>query len=315
MKLKSIFFVIGCYLLTIGLFGGCAKETTTKVETTSNSVSQNAIAMDEVTLNNEFDQFVDDAITVLGNHNATIAGMYPPDSVSPGIIELTYNGKTEPDGTKIRSGSDSIHYNPGVLWNTPGATATISFGDVNAPGYEVTFSSNNPSTSVRFNGTVTLINKSGGLLQNLAIGDSLVEIIKGSLTYTFDDNAATIVYYPFNLNQIRSIKNTGSALIASTWADTAIGGLTNVCNWGLDRFGNAYYTSITGTIVQNISTYTLSYNPLKGSKNIQNITEPILSVYGVNQQGTVITSGTPYGFIITWDNNGGQAQSVIGYYY
>lgn len=324
MKKQNIRFnglIVGCGLLVLFILAGCAKEETTSVQTTSNSTTQISIGGDEVTLNDEFDQAADDAIAVICTRgNINITGTYIDTSqIAKGTIFIQYTGK-EADGTKSRSGSDSIHMpmvgNKVVTWGTPGATASITFGSSEGAGYEVTFTSNNPTTSVRFNGTATLTNVSGVLYQNITATDSLLEIIRGvSVDYTFDDNAATIVYYPFNLNQKRWITTNGSTLFATCEADTAISAFTNVSNWGQDRFGNTYYTSITTKVVQNISTVSLSYNPISGVKDIQNIAEPITCTFGVNNAGTAITSGTPYGEYITWFNNGGGAQAVVPYYY
>jgi hypothetical protein len=301
----------------IVVLAGCAKEQTTKIETTTNSASQTTIATDELTLSNEFDQAADDAIAVICNPKITLPGAdIDTSQFNLGIITIYYNGK-EPDGTKSRSGSDSIHQNmvggKVVPWGTPGTTASMTLGCINAPGCEIQFLNNN--TSMRFNGTATLTNIRGGYLQNITAGDSLVVKIKGSLSYTFNDNSATVTYYPFNLNQVRYITTNGTILTAATLADTSIGGYSNVCHWGLDRFGNSYYTTINTVVTQNITTAALSYNPLSGVKDIQYIEEPILCTYGVNQQGNPITSGTPYGFYISWINNGGGAQAIVPYYY
>ena len=165
------------------------------------------------------------------------------------------------------------------------------------------------------NGTAKPTNVNGGYFQNVSAGDSLAEIIRGSLTYTFNDNASTITYHPCNVNQLRWYTKPGIVLYASTRGDTAISGFANVSGWGTDRFGNNYYTSISATVVQDISDYTLSYNPLSGIKDIQGIQEPVICTFGVNQQGNVVTSGTPYGFYISWTNNGGGAQAIVPYYY
>lgn len=305
-----------CFSFTM-VIAGCAKETTTRTQTTSNSTGQTAIASDELTLSNEFDQATDDAVMVICNHKASIAGATVDTSqISAGIIEIDYYGK-EQDGTKSRTGADSIHLNTVaghvVNWGTPGAVASVTFGTVNSPGYEVLFITTN--TSVRLGGTTTLTNLYGGYLQNLNAGDSLVEIIRGDLKYTFDDNAATVQYNPFNVNRVRAFSKFDTSLFANNRADTSIGNFTNVCEWGLDRFGDNYYTSITIPVKQNLSIYALSYNPLSGIKSIQNIAEPIQCTYGVNQQGGLVNSGTPYGFILTWINNGGQAQNIVAYYY
>jgi len=66
--------------------------------------------------------------------------------------------------------------------------------------------------------------------------------------------------------------------------------------------------------VQNISNLDLSYNPLSGSKIIEGISEPVTSVYGINNQGTP-ASGTPYGFSISWTDNSVYTDAIIPYYY
>jgi hypothetical protein len=298
-----------CLLFVVTIMG-CKKETTTRVNTTSNANTQSIIASDELTLNNELDQAVDDAIAVLSNHNAAIAGAIS-DSISPAAYEINYFGN-ESNNTKSRSASDSIHLNT-TLWVTAGATATITFGDVNNKAYEVLFKTNN--TSITLTGKATITNVSGGLLQGLSPTDSMVVHIKASVSYTYNDNATIVQLYTWNFNQLRTFKKPDTTINAITWGDTAIKKFTNVESWGLNRYGDSAYCTITSTIVQNITNLNLAYNPLSGAGIIQNITEPILTTYGVNQQGTPISNGIPYGFIITWTNNGGQAQNVIGYYY
>ena len=207
MKKKiSAYFIIFLQLSAISLFMGCAKEQTTNVQTTSNATSQSNIAADDVTLNNELDQFADEALAVICNKKTSIHGATIDTSqFNLGVITIYYSGK-EADGTKTRSGSDSIHVTG--TWGTPGSTASITLGCVNSPGYEITFLNGN--TSLRLNGTATLTNISGGYYQNLVSGDSLVENIQGSLEFTFNDNTASIVYYPFNVNAIRTFTKPDS---------------------------------------------------------------------------------------------------------
>jgi len=298
-----------CLLFVVTIVG-CAKETTTRVNTTSNANTQSIIASDALTLNNELDQAVDDAIAVLSNHNAVIAGALS-DSINPNVYEINYFGN-EANNTKSRTASDSIHLNA-IPWGTAGATATINFGDANNKAYEVLFKNNN--TSITLTGKAVITNISGGLLQNLTPADSMVVHIKASVSYTYNDNATVVQLYTWNFNQLRILKKADTVIYANTRGDTAIKRFTNVESWGLNRYGDSAYCTITSTIVQNITNLNLAYNPLSGAGIIQNISEPILATYGVNQQGGVISNGTPYGFIITWTNNGGQAQNVIGYYY
>ncbi|HTB07805.1 MAG TPA: hypothetical protein VK806_12705 [Bacteroidia bacterium] len=303
--------------LVVLLFVCCKKETTTTVESTSDSVSQSTIAFDELTINNEFDQAADDAVTVLCDSTATIAGAVVDRSqVNIGIIEIDYYGK-EADGTKTRTGSDSIHQpivgGHVVPWGTPGATATITLGTYSSPGYEVLFATNN--TSVRLSGSAILTNTYGGDLQSIIPGDSLVERIRASISFTYNDNAAIIQLFPWYLNQIRVFTLSGSITSATTRGDTSINGYLNVGTWGTDRLGNSFYTSTNTPVVQNISTANLSYNPLSGNKTIEGITEPITNTYGVTSLGGIQSTGTPYGLLATWIDNGAQSQIVLPYYY
>jgi hypothetical protein len=313
MHFKSYFVYILSFIV---LFAGCAKETTSRVNTTSNSSSQTTIASDELTINDEFDQAADDAVMVICNHKGSIAGATVDTSqIGIGVIEIDYYGK-ETDGTKTRSGADSIHLNmPGghlVNWGTAGNSATITFGTVNSPGYEVIYSNNN--TSLQLRGGATLTNVSGGLFQNVSSADSLKEHIRANISFTFNDNIAVITLYQWSLNQLRSFWQTpGPAnTMAFNQGDTTLNGVSNVGTWGTTRYNNSFYSVINSAITQNLNT---SYNPISGSENIEGIPEPITSTYGVNNQGSVITSGTPYGFSITWINNGGQATAVVPYYY
>jgi hypothetical protein len=303
----------------IVFFSGCAKETTSRVNTTSNSSSQTTIASDELTINDEFDQAADDAVMVICNHATSIPGATVDTSqIGVGVIEIDYYGQ-ETDGTKTRSGADSIHLKmiSGHLvnWGTAGNNATITFGTVNSPGYEVIYSNNN--TSLQLRGGATLTNVSGGLFPTITPADSLKEHIRANISFTFNDNVAVITLYQWSLNQLRTFWLAPSPsiniLTAYNQGDTTLNGVSNVGTWGTTRYNNSFYSVINSTITQNLLFF--SYNPVSGSENIEGIPEPITSTYGVNNQGSVITSGTPYGFSITWINSGGQATAVVPYYF
>ncbi len=311
---QSVFFILGSTLI---FFASCKKVETTRINTTGNSQTQTIISSDELTLNDEFDQGVDDAIAVLCNPKITIAGADIDTSQNNiGLITIYYSGK-KPDGTKGRTGSIAIQQpmkgGKPVPWGTPGTTDSIIFGTVNSPGYEILFITNN--TSVRMTGTATITNVSGGLLQNITPVDSLVERIRASISFTYNDNVSIIQLYSWYLNQIRTFTKPDTIMYARTNADTTINNIKNVATWGTTRFGEVFYSSLTSPVVQNISNLSLSYNPLSGAKAIENISEPILSTYGVNKQGAAISNGLPFGFLITWINNGGQAQAIVPYYY
>lgn len=310
-------FYTAFFLLCCLLCSSCKKVETTKTYTVTDATAQTAIATDEVTINNEFNEAADDALTVICNRKTTLQGAdIDTSQITLGVIAIYYDGK-EPDGTKTRTGSDSIHLamvsGKIVPFGAPGAIASMTLGNINSPGYEVQFVTTN--TSIRFNGTATLTNVSGGYLQNITPGNSLTVKVRGSLEYTFNDNVANIQYNPVDFNFTRVFTVSGSTIFAAESGDTAINGFTEVSDWGQDALGNNYCASIYSDVVQNITTASLSYNPLSGTKNIENISEPIRCTYGVDSQGNVIENGAPYGFYMSWVDNNASGVKIVPYYY
>lgn len=316
MKHKKIEAVFSYGLCLALMCTGCAKVETTKTYTVTNTTAQTTIASDEVLINNEFDQAVDDAISVICNPKTAIPGaIIDTSQISIGVIEIDYFGK-EADGTKSRTGSDSIHQNMVgghiLPWGTLGTSASVTFGDINDHAYEVLFSEN--GNSVTFSGSATLTNISGGLLQNISQADSLKTHIRGTIQFTYNDNATQIQYYPWSFNQLRTFI-ADTSVYAVTTGDTSISGFSNIGVWGTTRLSTTFYTVITSPVIQNITYSSLSYNPLSGTKTIEGIAEPISCQYGVNNAGIYQAGGKPYGFHITWTDNGIQANSTLPYYY
>lgn len=321
MKKISLLSLIPYPLLLVALLAGCKKVETTRTNTVSDTTSQTTIAFDDLTVNNELDQFVDDAVKVFSDSNATIAGA-TVSYLSPKVFEIGYYGKdyygSAPAGIKTRQGEDSIHLN-GLPWGSPGATASLSFQDVSDPtGYEIQFYSivtkANDSTSLTFIGGLTITNVSGGLFPT-APNDSLTVRIKATgVSYIFNDQAAIIQVFNFNVNCLRSYTMNDTVIYATTRGDTNINDSPNVENWGSDRLGSNYYSIITSPVVQNISDLYLSYNPLSGAKTIGGISQPIQALYGVNSQGATANNSTPYGISISW-TNGALVSAVLPYYY
>ncbi len=316
-KKPVTYLAISFWLIAVGLFSGCAKVETTRTNIVPNNTSQSAMASDEATINSEFDQGVDDALSLICNHSATILHAFIDTSrINLGVIEISYNSAIEADLTKSRTAQDSIHVKVvggvPVSWGTPGATASVTFGDVTDNAYEVTYLNNN--VSVTLTGEAILTNISGGLLQDLTSGDSLVEQIRATVNFTYNDNATTVQLYTWHINQVRTFIKSDTTIFAITRGDTTMDGYTAIGTWGVTRFGNNFYTNTNSPVVQNISYPFYSYNPLSGSKTIEGIPQPILSTYGVNSQGKVVTSGKPYGFLINWVN-GVATSGVVTYYY
>ncbi len=274
--------------LAILLLAGCKKTTTEITTSTNDSASQGTIASDELAVNNEMDQVVDEAVASLcickqtsGSltiNPTTIAGaVIDTSQVDSGIVNIFYYGK-ESNPIKSRSGNVEIklpvvgkHLIP---WTTTGVTAAITITN-----YEI-FYSNIANKTLWFKGTINVSNANGVLIKNLIVGDSLVEKVRGPVSFTFNDNGAILYLYLWNLHRTRVIKRTvTNDTTITTWGDTTINGIANIANWGMTRLSNNYYTSITTPVFQDISTSSF-YDPLSGVKSIQSIPEPLTITYG-----------------------------------
>jgi len=323
-------------MLPLGLLmlpTSCSKTGYTVTNYTADSATQIIMANDELNINYEFDQAVNEAISV-----TTLSVIASGDTMDPGtspvehtflsgaiidtthladsgIIWIQYFGKNVPQ-TKGRTGYVIIQLGRDgngkiIPWKTPGAVMNITFVQ-----YEVIVLATN--VSLWMNGTATVTNVSGGQLtfpskMNLPAGDSLQDKVSSNFAFTYNDNTGVIVTYGWSIAQTRTFSFQNSVLTATIRGDSTAGSAAGVSTTGTTRFGNVFYTQITKAIVQSIpSNYILS-EPLSGEKLIQGIPEPITVDYGVNSSGSIVQSGTPYGYKITWTHNGGQAVSVISY--
>ncbi len=311
----------------------CSKTGYTVTNYTADSASQIIMANDELNINYEFDQAVNEAISV-----TTLSVIASGDTMNPGpspvehtflsgaiidtthladsaIIWIQYFGKNAAN-TKGRTGWLIIQLGRDgngkiIPWKTPGAVMNITFLQ-----YEVIVLATN--VSVWMNGSATVKNLSGGQLtfpskMNLAAGDSLQDQVSGNITFTYNDNVAVIQTWTWDLTQTRMFSFQNAVLTSTIRGDSTVGSAAGVSTTGTTRFGNVFYTQINKAIVQSIpSTYILS-QPLSGEKLIQGIPEPITVDYGVNSSGSAVQSGTPYGYKITWTHSGGQALSVVSY--
>jgi hypothetical protein len=319
-KRKFIFSRTLVMAFAVLLLVCCQKTTTTITKTTNDSASQATIASDELNVNNEIDQVIDEAVAGLGMCKQTSGGLtVNPSSITgavidtsqvdSGIVNIFYYGK-ESKPVKSRSGTVEIKLpvvskHP-VPWTTAGVTATVTFTN-----YEI-FYLTIANKSLWFKGTFNVTSANGVLVKNLVVGDSLVEKVRGPVSFTYNDNGAILYLYLWNLHRTRILKRTATNdTTITTLGDTIINGINNVANWGMTRLSDNYYTSIITPVYQDISSSSY-YNPLSGVKSIQAIPEPMTLTFGVNQSGTPIAS-SPFGYKMTWTNKYGAQDSVISY--
>jgi hypothetical protein len=334
MNVPRLLLLLCVAIVLMNVFFSSCKEKTgyTIVSTVSDSASQIIIAKDELNLNYELDQAVNEVLlatnisrTASGDSSFTVVGNALFTTIKSAIIDtshlldsakisITYAG-INADLTKARTGNISIKFAKDssgkvIPWKTQGSIATLTFSQ-----YEVIVQATNKS--LWMNGTGTITNVTGGILRNatnlfLPHGDSLIDRINLHIDFTYNDNTNIITTYAWNINQHRSFVLNDSTIISSISGDTTMNGFSNISTAGTTRSGSNFYTGITAPLVQKINSLYLLTNPLSGEENIHGITQPIDVVYGVDLSGNYTTTN-PYGYKITWINNGGQAQVVVSY--
>ena len=335
---KILLVAFALPLLLSVLSTSCSKTGYTVTSTTADSSSQIIMANDELKVSYEFDQVINEAILAtsisyiasgntqsigniqsIGNGNVQwneIPQCYIDTAqiIDSALVRLEYYGKNA-DDTKGRTGwvtlqlarDGSGHVIP---WRTPGAVMNITFQQ-----YEVTVLATN--VSIWINGSATVTNITGGQLYlpaniSFPAGDSLQDKVSGNISFTYNDNSAVIVTYPWNISHTRTFTMQNSVLTSTIRGDSLMSGSTVISTSGQTRFGSGFYTQITKPVVQSISPAYILSNPLSGEKVINGIPEPITIDYGVNSSGNAVQSN-PYGYKMTWMHGGGQGVCVVSY--
>ena len=163
------------------------------------------------------------------------------DSVSnPKKVTITYNGATTCHSNYSRTGTVVVTMPAGVQWKNQGATITVAYQNL-----KVTRTSDNKSITI--NGSHSITNASGGLLYNLLFsgpGQSITHIINGALTITFDDNTQR----DWQTSTRREFTYNGGYILTIT-GNNSINNTEGIAEWGVNRFGHDFMTSITQPLV------------------------------------------------------------------
>jgi hypothetical protein len=164
------------------------------------------------------------------------------DSTSnPKKITITYNGSTSSHPSFSRTGTVVVSMASGVRWKDQGAVVTVSYQNL-----KIKRTIDNKSITI--NGSHTIINASGGLLIMLPFsspGQSVTHTIGGSLIITFDDNTQRT--WQVATRRVFTFSNNNFVLTIT--GNNTIGNTEGVTEWGINRFGHEFVTSIKQPLV------------------------------------------------------------------
>jgi len=319
MKTKNLFRLTILAVSFSVVLLGCKKDnanSSTGGTTTETNVQTSS---DDLTMvSNESNAVTDDALSAL-NGNVTISGRtagvnnikitvcdatitYDTTSTTK-TITIVYNG-ANCSGNRTRTGTVTISVPRGQHWKNAGSTVTITID-------ALTITRVRDGKTIIINGTKTITNTSGGLIQDLATGGPIVNDVTADLSITFGSGLTR--EWQVSKHRVFSYDNGIVETVTGTHSD---GTNNNIGIWGTNRFGVSFTNMIT---VPRVFQQSCDFNLTSGEDSIVR-SDKITSVitYGLDASGNLETScpitstGGYYYAKLVWTNgNNGKVFTYI----
>ena len=249
MKKNLFSLSVFTLLLTIALVSCQKDKSDDNTDDTNYDTEASVQSQDQSNFSSQIDAVTADANIILqssgsyaGRPEEVIAGVcnatYAMDSSNnPRTITITYNG-ANCIGTHSRTGTVVISMPSGTRWKNAGATLTFTYTNL-----VITRLSDHKSITI--NGSHTLTNVSGGLFIHFPVVSSLTHKVESNgITVKFDDN--TVRTWKIARQQTYTYNNGIVLTVTGTHTE---GNITNVAEWGTNRFGRTFTTAITQPLV------------------------------------------------------------------
>jgi hypothetical protein len=338
MKWKSVSYLIVVGITSIVLFS-CYKSKNFSTNLTEQIDTAVVIqCYDQARVTAIVDEIFNDVNTVLGSQPAvtgasssstapsgvtvSVGGAGVPDtitipglcavqqilmdtSVSPYYFSINYSGYSC-DNSRALSGNVTVYLTPGSSWQTAGDTIGVDITNLNIAGKPATADTN----TLRFYGTLYYTNVSGGSLSSLTstgaqpvVHEILTDL--GNLGIVFNDDETDTANW--QIARKRTYSFTNNQIQIQTTGFDSVGGVANVTEWGGNRFGNSFITSVSAD-TPLITLSGCNYLVSSGQIQITNPTGVTTMVYGLNASGSAATacpaSGGFYNFSFSWTDPG-----------
>lgn len=245
LKLSSLLPVIA----SVAIFAAsCKKEKDPSPQITADTEVA-AHYDDEAMVSEELDAVATDANTlfeadpVLSGNNSVLeealcdATIVVDTASDPMTLTVTFNGAN--CGIKRnRTGVMVLSTAKGTEWKNAGATITVHFDNM-----KITRRSD--GKSITLNGSKTYTNVSGGLIHQAASSGPIVHTLHSNdLTISFGDGTAR----SWNVARKKTFSYSNGLVITITGIHEE-GNVSHIAEWGTNRFGNPFTTSITQPVV------------------------------------------------------------------
>jgi outer membrane murein-binding lipoprotein Lpp len=244
--MKKQFARLGLMVLSLSLvFASCKKESsgtdlTTEVSTQSDDQSQFSSDVDAVSNDVNLALETESGFAARNTQTQTLicnATVVVDTMNNPRTITVTYNG-ADCFGYTTRTGSIVISMPSNTRWRNPGAAVTVTYHQLH-----ITRISDNKSITI--NGSHVITNVSGGLLVNLPTLQTITHTITSShMSVKFDNNTER----SWQVARQRVFTYSGGVVVTITGTHSE-GGVTGIAEWGTNRFGSSFTSSIAQPLV------------------------------------------------------------------
>jgi hypothetical protein len=306
MKTKILFLPVTVFSLAL-IFTSCKKENN---DATDYSTELSAQSDDQSRFSSETDAVANDADVALETTSYFSARTGQTQSIicdasiaidtmsNPRTITITYNG-TNCLGNRTRTGVVVISMAAGVHWKDAGAAITVTYQNV-----KITRVSDNKSITI--NGTHTITNASGGLLINLPTLVTITHTITSSgMSVTFDDNTERT----WQVARQRVFSFNNGVVITTTGTHTD-GNNTHIAEWGTNRLGHTFATSILEPLVIRQD---CNFRLVSGKVEHKLPLVTAVATFGLDASGnpTSCPGAGHYYFEVVWTGTAGNTHTII----
>ncbi len=309
MRNKIKFTIAVMMMLTIVITYSCKKPINNPAPNTPGSQNEFQTQTDDGDqISGEIDAIADDGNTALQTTTGMSGGRVEGNPLCDAYISydttgskktltVAYNGKTC-DGLRYRVGTVTYSLPAGVQWKDQGAVLTISIN--------LKVSRLKDNKSILLNGTGTVTNATGGLIRDLAtLGAVTHDINTEVIKVTFDNN----ILRTWQVARRRSFTYDNGIVIAISGIHTD-GSNTNITEWGVNRKGDAFSTSITQPVVVRQD---CNFRIVSGQLTHERLSHSATVTFGLDSTGSP-TSCPGFGHYylkIEWVDINGNPQSLI----
>ncbi|HEX6914128.1 MAG TPA: hypothetical protein VF145_02735 [Chitinophagaceae bacterium] len=299
--MKRVTHLVAAFAMSTLLFTACKKDSSTTNPLDESETELTFQSDDQARISGETDEVADEINAVIETSpalqgkstgtqalcNATVTF----DTLSnPRTATITYNG-LNCIGNRSRTGVVVVSIPAGVKWKDAGAVITVTITNL-----KITRVSDGKFITI--NGTKQITNVTGGRMMDLpSMGTIIHTIASNNMTVKFDTSTQQ---RSWNIARKRTFTYANNSVVISTTGNHTIGTNTKVAEWGTNRFGHPFVTSIQEPLlVRQSCQFRLTGGVVKHELVNRNLTV----TFGLDAQGNAMTTcpgSSPFYMKLVW---------------